>query len=46
MGKIATLQEILGVTQTDAETLRGMSIEEFAALALELQQIARSRSSS
>ena len=41
MGRIATLQEILGVTETDAEVLRGMSTEELTALAAELQQIAR-----
>jgi predicted transposase/invertase (TIGR01784 family) len=46
MGKIVILQDVLGVAQTDTETLRGMSAEELEALAADLQQSVRGRLSS
>jgi len=45
MGTMRTLQEILVVAQTDMESLRLMSTEELEALAAQLQQSIRSRSS-
>ena len=46
MGKIGTLQDILGVPPTDCESLRRMSIAALEELASTLQQSVRSRSSS
>jgi len=46
MGKIAILQDILGISPTDQESLRAVSIVELEELAANLQQTARSRSSS
>ena len=46
MGKIGTLQEILGFAPTEHGALNAMSTEELEDLALKLQQSVRSRSSS
>ena len=46
MGKIVTLQEILGLTPIDNGTLNAMSIAELEEMASKLQESVRSRSSS
>ena len=46
MERVTMLQEILKISPTDEQVLRGMATEELVAMATELQKNARSRSSS
>ena len=46
MGRIAVLQEILGIARTDENALRTMSLDDLTLLAAELQKTARGRSAS